>query len=53
MNKRILIAAGATVLVALLAVGAYLFLAKPGTDSKRANILKLAQDYAQQGSGGW
>jgi len=47
MNKKTLIA-GAVILLLLIGGGAFL-LSNPGADSKRANILKLAQDYASQG----
>jgi len=49
MNKKTLIAIGAAVILILLGTGAFLLFSKPGTDPKRANILKLAKEYADQG----
>ncbi|HTH13529.1 MAG TPA: tetratricopeptide repeat protein, partial [Spirochaetia bacterium] len=50
MNRKTLIAAAAVLAVLLAAGGtAYVLLSKPAPDPKRANILKLAQDYASQG----
>jgi tetratricopeptide (TPR) repeat protein len=48
MNKKIFSIGGGVVLLLLLLAGGWLLLAHPG-DSKRANILKLARDYAAQG----